>query len=242
MPIVDKLKTFLKKSPIPLSKNHLYDIQTKKIIAGLSKDANCIDVGCYRGEMLDLMLAAAPEGIHFAIEPVPVNCEYIRDKFSDNANCHILNFAASNVKGKANFNYVLSNPSYSGLKKRTYDRAYEKDINIEVLTDKLDNQIPSDVPIHLIKIDVEGAELLVLEGARNLIAKNKPIVVFEHGLGASDVYGAGPEELYSFFNQLDMCISNLGTFVKGQPSLDIEAFKQQYLNKRHYYFVAHACK
>ncbi|HHB78565.1 MAG TPA: hypothetical protein ENK85_04970 [Saprospiraceae bacterium] len=52
-------------SPIPLSKNHRYDIQTKAIIKKLHADSNCIDVGCFKGEILDLMLQAAPKGQHF---------------------------------------------------------------------------------------------------------------------------------------------------------------------------------
>ena len=36
------------------------------------------------------------------------------------------------------------------------------------------------LPISVIKIDVQGAELSVIKGALSLIKKNKPIIVFEH--------------------------------------------------------------
>ena len=44
---------------------------------------------------------------------------------------------------------------------------------------KLDDVIPTDVTIDFIKIDVEGAELGVLKGAKNVLLKNKPIIIFE---------------------------------------------------------------
>jgi hypothetical protein len=48
----------------------------------------------------------------------------------------------------------------------------------------------------MIKIDVEGAELLLIRGARETIAKNKPVIVFEHGLGGADSYGHTPEQVF----------------------------------------------
>ena len=58
--------------------------------------------------------------------------------------------------------------------------------------------MPKDFPIHFMKIDVEGAELQVLRGAIQTILKYKPVIVFEHGLGAADHYGTKPEDIYDF--------------------------------------------
>ncbi len=59
---IDFIKSILKLSPIPLTKNHRYDILTKKIISRLPEDSNCIDIGCYKGEILDLMIESAGGG------------------------------------------------------------------------------------------------------------------------------------------------------------------------------------
>lgn len=228
-------------SPIPLTKNHLYDKQTQKIIAALPYNGNCIDVGCYKGEILDLMLKAAPRGKHYGVEPIPDKYKDLEAKYHSVSNCTVLNFAATDQEGTADFNFVISNPSYSGLLKRDYDRPEEQDKTITVSTDLLDNLIPADLKIDLIKIDVEGAELQVLRGAKGIIRKCKPIVVFEHGLGASEHYGTTPELIFDYFASMDMYVSNLGEYIKtkGKNHLSLEQLSRQYHEQQHYYFVAH---
>jgi len=238
--MINKLKNLLKRSPIALNQNHRYDILTKKIINNLDPDSNGIDVGCYKGEILDLILKAAPQGRHFGIEPVPAQYEILREKYKNLKNCTILNFAASNVSGSSDFNYVISNPAYSGLVKRDYDRAHEKDQSIRVKTELLDQLIDPGLRIDLIKIDVEGAELRVLEGASEIISRWRPLVIFEHGLGASEHYGTTPNMVYDYFEERKMKISNLKRYLKGKGSLSKEEFEKQYYEKENYYFIAHA--
>ena len=237
---ISRLKQFAKKSPIPLSKNHKYDIQTQRIIREvLNPDSCCIDVGCHKGEIMDLMIEAAPHGEHYGFEPIPAFYDELVEKYVDHPGVHIVNVAASDVKGASKFNYVTSNPSYSGLKKRAYDRSDEQDTQIEVKVDLIDNIVPDNIEIDLIKIDVEGAELLVLKGAEQLINRCGPVIVFEHGLGASDVYGATPGELYDFLHQTGLLISTMGNFLSGKPSFSREAFERQYFDRRNYYFIAY---
>lgn len=235
----DFLKKILKLLPIPLTKNHKYDLQTKKIINRLSEDSNCIDVGCYKGEILDLIIQAAPYGNHFGIEPIPRQYDFLTSKFKKNPNCKILNLAAANKSGVTSFNYVITNPSYSGIRKREYDRTGEKDTTIEVETELLDNIIPTNLKIDLIKIDVEGAELLVLKGASKIISQYRPLVIFEHGLGASDYYDTSPNNVYKYFKSKSMKVSTLGSFLKGRESLSLDEFNDQYYNRTNYYFIAH---
>ncbi len=238
--MIETLKRILKRSPIALNKNHRYDILTKKIIHRLAPDSNCIDVGCYKGEILDLILKVAPKGRHFAIEPVPAQYALLKSKYRDIKNCTVLNYAASNVSGSSDFNYVISNPAYSGLIKRDYDRPHEEDRSIRVKTELLDKLIGPEIRIKLIKIDVEGAELLVLEGASEIIARWRPLVVFEHGLGASEHYGATPVKVYDYFEDKKMKVSNLKSYLKERKSLSKEEFEKQYYTKENYYFIAHA--
>lgn len=188
---------------------------------------------------MDLILAAAPEGQHFGIEPIPAQFTYLKNKYAGQSHCIIHNVAASNVTGESEFNYVVSNPSYSGLKKRDYDKPNEIDTKIQVKTELLDHLIPENIAIDLIKIDVEGAELLVLEGASKIIAKNLPLVIFEHGMGASNHYGSTPDKLFNFFQSMSMKVSNLENYLSNQQALSLEDFKNQYHQQKNHYFVAH---
>ena len=179
-----RIKKIIKRLPIAFTQNQRYDRQTNKIIQRVCKaDSNCVDVGAHKGEVLDVILKNAPQGTHYAFEPIPVMYQDLVVKYTGNTHVHVYGVALSNMKGESSFNYVVSNPSYSGLIKRKYDRPNEEDTMITVHTDRMDDLIPQDVKIDLIKIDVEGGELLVMEGARELLKRDKPVIIFEHGLG-----------------------------------------------------------
>ncbi len=233
------IKNIIKLSPIALTKNHGYDIQTKKIFKQILKpDSNVIDVGCHKGEILDLILKFAPDGSHIGFEPIPSMYENLVKKYRAKSNCVISPIAVSNKIGTSSFNYVISNPSYSGIKKRSYDNPSEKDTKITVETNLLDNIIPPDQKIDLIKIDVEGGEMLVLEGAKKIIRNHKPVILFEHGLGASDFYETGPEDVFQFFDGFGYEIYTLKEFLNDEKPLKKETFNAQFYEKINYYFLA----
>lgn len=239
-PLKDFLKKILKALPFAFTKNQRYDRLTERVISKVCQpQSNCADVGCHKGEILDLLLLAAPNGQHFGFEPIPFLYENLKVKYAGQANCKFFGLALSNKPGTSNFNYVVSNPSYSGLLKRNYDRPNEEDTLITVRTEKLDDVWPLDLPLHLLKIDVEGGEQMVLEGARETLIRWKPTVIFEHGLGASDVYGSTPEQVYSLLESCGLRIFLLENFLSEGPALDGEGFARQFYERRNYYFVAH---
>jgi FkbM family methyltransferase len=52
-------------------------------------------------------------------------------------------------------------------------------------------------PADLIKIDTEGTELAVLRGARELLAANRPLVVFEHTAKIADLAGYSLDSIWA---------------------------------------------
>ena len=228
---------------IPLTQNIKYDLDTEAIVQKVCKsDTNCIDVGSLDGDFIKLFKKCAPEGKHFAFEPIPAQYGHIMRKYGNLPQVSITNAAVSNEAGTATFNYVVSNPSYSGLEKRRYDRDHEEDTAITVKTVRLDDVIPADVEIGVIKIDVEGAELGVLKGGQKLIAKWQPVVIFEFGLGGSDVYGTTPEDIFTFFQSCNMQIATLKGWLKQHEALSLEQLSDMYHNNKEFYFVADSIK
>jgi FkbM family methyltransferase len=238
-PLKDFIKSIFKALPFDLTKNQRYDRLTERVIKKVClPGSNSADVGCHKGEILDLFLAASPTGHHFGFEPIPTLFDQLLHKYSGVPNCQIMDLALSNQEGTSSFNYVVSNPSYSGLQKRKYDRPNEQDTLITVKTRKLDDVWPVDLPLHIMKIDVEGGERLVLEGALQTLKRWKPTVIFEHGMGASDLYGSTPDQIYAIFEQCDMKIYLLEHFLTGGAALSNSEFSRQFYERLNYYFVA----
>ncbi len=233
------IKSALKKIPYAFTKNQKYDQWTSQIIAEkLTKESNCIDVGCFKGEVMDVMLKNCPMGTHIGFEPIPKQFEFLQKKYAETKNCRLFEVALAETAGLKTFYHVVSNPSYSGLQRRKYARKNEDVQEITVQTNALDLLIPKDYKIDFIKIDVEGGELGVLEGAEKLMRKNRPIVVFEHGLGGADKYGVKPEMVFDYFGFLHMKVYLLKAFLKNDPPLTKEEFCIQFNKGLNYYFVA----
>ncbi|MGM0613503.1 MAG: FkbM family methyltransferase [Bacteroidota bacterium] len=235
----DLIKYIFKSLPVAFTKNQLYDRLTIKIMKRhLDKDSNCIDVGVLDGEILDKFQKFAPEGQHFGFEPIPEKYENLEHKYRNNHNITMYNVALSNQDGATEFNYVTSNPSYSGIRKRSYDRSGEKDTSIKVNTKKLDSYLEELPQIGMIKIDVEGAEYWVIEGAKKLISRDKPLLVFEHGIGGADIYEITPAKMYDLLAELNYAVYLLQDRLKDQSPLSRDEFIRQFNESLNYYFVA----
>jgi FkbM family methyltransferase len=229
-------------APVQIEKNQLYDLQTIEVMRRVLKaDSNCVDVGCHEGSILSRILHFSPNGTHFAFEPLPMMYQGLTSAFADIENLHIYDFALSDTVGTASFQHVTTNPGYSGFLKRRYDRPHEVVCEITVRKNRLDDLIAENVPIRFIKVDVEGAELQVFRGAADTIRRNRPVIVFEHGLGAADHYGTTPEDIYDLL-AVD-CGLNLYLMSawlspgRGRP-LDRQAFCGQFYSGENYYFMA----
>ena len=214
-----------------------YDFQTFDLIRKILPDnANCIDVGAHKAYILKKIIEKSPKGKHFAFEPIPWLYKDLQKKYGKKAS--IFDIAVSNERGESDFNVFGDRPAVSGLKKREFTEDYKLE-KIRVKVDTLDNIIPDDVPIQLIKIDVEGAELQVLQGAVNILKRNKPLVIFEFGLGGADIYGTTPESVFDFFENLGLSISILEYYLKNKEPFNREEFIGQYEKGYNYFFIVY---
>jgi FkbM family methyltransferase len=172
----------------------------------LEPGSNCIDIGASYGGVLHTFTHYAPKGHHIAFEPVPDVCAQLRDRYP---NVDVRQVALSNDTGTATFVVVDSLTTRSGFRRVTYPGA-QKLREILVETAKLDDLLPADYIPTLIKIDVEGAEMQVFEGAREALLRHRPIVVFEHQHWTASHYGIGPDDVHRFLcDDLEMRIYDM---------------------------------
>jgi FkbM family methyltransferase len=185
---------------------------------------------------MDHFLRFAPEGNHLAFEPISEMASALSVKYQ-NKKVKVLPYALSNYRGKSSFNLVVTNPAYSGLKKRDYDRV-EKDKMIEIDVACLDDFVDTQSKIDLIKIDVEGGELDVIRGGMSLLDRDHPVLIFEHGKGSAEHYESGPENIFDFLTELGYKIYTLDDFLATKKSILRDEFIHYFEEESEYYFVA----
>ena len=95
------------------------------------------------------------------LEPQPLAAQALRTSFPG---VQVFELALADFEGESTFQYVVTNPGYSGLRLRDYPRPDETIETLRVRVDRLDRLIPDEQRIDFIKIDVEGYELEVLAG------------------------------------------------------------------------------
>jgi FkbM family methyltransferase len=193
----------------PALRRELKDAHALEVVlaAVLRQDSNAIDVGANQGVVLDSIVRIAPTGKHLAFEPIPVLHESLVARFPT---VDVRRNALSDVADDTEFTHVLNAPAYSGLRQRNDLPASARDVQrIPVRTERLDDLLDDGYIPTLVKIDVEGAELQVLRGAIETLARNRPFVLFEHGMGGADLYGAHPNELFDLLHGVGLRIFDL---------------------------------
>ncbi|HWK27395.1 MAG TPA: FkbM family methyltransferase [Solirubrobacter sp.] len=195
---------------------------------------NAVDVGSNHGALLAEMLRVAPQGHHVAFEPIPELAADLRARFPT---AEVHEAAASNVTGTATFSHVRAADGWSGLKFRPLPTGADGDVvEIEVRLAPLDELLDPDVPRALIKIDVEGAEQQVIEGALETLKAQRPTVIFEHGLGSANVFGTTPDDIHGLLvGEIGYRIFDLD----GNGPYPLDEFKRVFWAAERVNFVAH---
>jgi FkbM family methyltransferase len=146
----------------------LYD-RYKKIC---NKSNTALDIGGYIGSHA-LPMAHYAKNV-YCFEPTPYLYNTIKSNIKLNKieNVILLAMAAFNKDDQVNIDARLN-----GTSRIHYNKI--KGELTEVPCHKIDTLLPDVNDCNFIKIDVEGAEFDVLEGAHNFIKRNKPIIFIE---------------------------------------------------------------
>lgn len=172
---------------------------TAILAAALRRGSTYVDIGANRGQVLEQAVRLAPDGDHIAFEPIP---QVARDLASAFPRVECRQMALGARAETAEFCHFRSLEGWSGLKRSpevSDERGDPEYITVTVST--LDAEIGSRLP-RVVKIDVEGAELGVLEGARELLSRAGPLVIFEHVAAAAALYGTGSGDLWDLLESL----------------------------------------
>ena len=87
----------------------------------LKRDSNCIDVGAHSGFFLCQFIEFAPEGRHWAFEPIPALAAELKRNFPS---VKVHECALSDQEGQTTFQYVPELPGWSGLRAQPYQFDY----------------------------------------------------------------------------------------------------------------------
>jgi FkbM family methyltransferase len=119
------------------------------------------------------------EGIVYAFEPVPAHAETLRRNVELNAlkNVVVLEKAAGSSSGPGQLT-LEDDPTGAHL--ASEDASGDVVVEVVAIDDLVESRmIP---PPKVVKLDVEGAELAVIDGMRRTIERSRPIIVCElHG-------------------------------------------------------------
>jgi len=177
------------------------DVAIGAILASaLAGGGDYVDVGTNRGQILAEAVRVSPRGKHVAFEPIPALADRVAAAFPG---VEVRRKAIGVTPGRAQFCHFRTLDGWSGLRRSpeiSDERGEPEFIEVEVST--LDAELAAASP-RLIKVDVEGAEVQALEGGRGLLARARPILIFEHVYEAAAVYGAAPGAPFDLLADLD---------------------------------------
>lgn len=152
-----------------------------EISRGIRAGDVCYDIGGYRGYMAGTMALAGAARV-LVFEPLPLN-QYALRRLCDlnpGLNVELKPIAIGHIDASIRLR-VMADASMGKLVTSTFQVDAESKGEIEVAVRSLDSMVQRQEipPPQVIKIDVEGAELEVLQGAANTLSAWRPRIFLE---------------------------------------------------------------
>jgi FkbM family methyltransferase len=179
-----------------------------------------IDVGANQGFYAFALANVADRVIAF--EPNPDYALFARRMLRGRA--EVIEVALSDKPGRGTFYVPLADDGaalhFAGSLKRTTHAQFGKNRTYEVTIDTLDDFGESHrvTDLRFIKADVEGSEREVLDGARRIIARDRPIILLELLAGTHDDPGACVRAICADFGY-DAMIFQRGEKIAALPAI-----------------------
>jgi FkbM family methyltransferase len=184
--------------PIEILNFFDYEKEEFSMIEKLVNDGDVIyDIGANIGWHSINLAASRRSSRIFAFEPVPVTFFSLTNNLALNnlTNVTPLNFGLSNNEGSFDLFYYSEGSANASLR-NVANREDAMAVSCQLKT--LDNfSKENGLPVNFIKCDVEGAELLVLQGACETINKHHPIIFLEILRKWSAKFNYDPNEIFA---------------------------------------------
>ena len=178
---------------------------TKFLMSKLNKGQCFVDVGANFGYYSIIAASlVGDKGKVYAIEPNPFLASLIEKSCKANGynNVSILKIAASNSTDGAVLNYI--NGDYGGGS--LVSSGNDKKEHLYVPTAPLDDVI-SEKDVHMVKIDVEGFEIQVLQGMKEIVKRNPDIIILmEYTPILIERAGCSKKDLVDFVDEFGLKI------------------------------------
>lgn len=197
------------------TKRHLFqELEVKELTVlrdWFSTSDICLDIGAHGGAWTVPLSKLVPDGHVYAFEALPYYAETLRltikilrrlRSIPVEKNVSVLNQAVTsenrmvNLVWKAPDGQPLTGMTHlEGLEEKPSEPIAVTGMTLDAFQDKW-----SERKVRFIKVDVEGAELLVLRGAVELIATQRPIFYLEIYEEYCRRYGYHPDDIFNFMN------------------------------------------
>lgn len=187
----------------------------RRILNLIEPGNTVVDVGAALGDHTILYAqAVGPTGKVYAFEANPRQVECLKYNMRNLPQVHVFGVALGSADGLAS---LVEDPNVSG------SHLVHGSGNIPVIT--LDGFLNGQ-PVHYMKIDVEGDELAVLNGAKDTISKYRPKLLIEVHEGHLARIGRSEKDILDFLSAFDYNHSQFIIPCSGQYDLLAEPLQR----------------
>lgn len=164
--------------------NNLMEVDFVRRFLNPNKKNLILDIGAFEGKYTDYLLKYYSESIFYLFEPSKNKFEFLKNKYSENSNCNIINAAVTDtthprILYSNNLTDSQSTLNYRVEAHRNKLFNFKEEVNCIKLSNFWKNELSLET-IDLLKLDIEGEEFKVLFDIKDYLHKVN-LIQFEFG-------------------------------------------------------------
>jgi FkbM family methyltransferase len=173
-----------------------------------------IDAGAADGKISIMLEQHFTSSDIYSFEPIKSTFDELAENVKGRTRIHIFNKALGSKQQSLviNKSHRITSSSLFPIEEKIKDSYFAENIlkvgEETIVVSKLDDEIPANVPVNLIKIDVQGFELEVLKGGAGTLSRTS-LIIFE--AQNHDMYIGAPKyyELDAFLRNNNFVLYNI---------------------------------